>query len=101
MSDLSPGCTHSSCRIGSHLKHHRFDFLAFFFLAVFLAVCFFTADFDFLAAFVFGITLLATLLTFFTTFLAASFVAWAALSSAARISQKTIGLRQLHAAGGL
>jgi hypothetical protein len=40
-------------------------------------------------------------LTFFTTFLAASFVAWAALSSAARISQKTIGLRQLHAAGGL
>src|ERR1700693_5004784 len=29
--------TDSSYRIGSHLKHHRFDFLAFFFLAVFLA----------------------------------------------------------------
>jgi hypothetical protein len=58
MSDLSPGCANSSYRIGSHLKHHRFDFLAFFFLAVFLPVFFFTTDFDFLAAFVFGITLL-------------------------------------------
>ena len=63
MSDLSPGCANSSYRIGSHLKPHRFDFLAFFFLAVFLAVFFFTADFDFLAAFVFGITFLATFLT--------------------------------------
>src|SRR5258706_16180000 len=68
----------SSYRIGSHLKHHRFGFLAFFFLAVFLAVFFFTADFDFLAAFVFGINFLATFLTFFTAFLAASFVAWGA-----------------------
>jgi hypothetical protein len=61
-------------RVG--LKHYRFDFFAFFFFEAFLVVFFFAADF--LVAAFFGIIFLATFLVFFTTFLAASLVAWAA-----------------------